>query len=136
MSEVIKPSQVDAHVGLFDRFAERASKVVSRAPFFAFCVLLVLIWAPTMAFMPIDSSQLIINTSTTIITFLMVALLENSSTRSDMAVQHKLNAVADALADFMEHVVAETTDPYAKAHLQRDVAELKAAVGLEQRESS
>ena len=47
----------------------------------------------------IDTWQLIINTLTTIITFLMVALLQNSQTRADQAVQHKLNAIADMLSD-------------------------------------
>jgi hypothetical protein len=36
----------------------------------------------------------------------------------------------------MDYEVATTDDPYAKAHLQADVAELRAAVGLEHRESS
>ena len=36
---------------------------------------------------------------TTIVTFLLVALLQNTEKRADEAVQHKLNAVADGLAD-------------------------------------
>jgi hypothetical protein len=70
--KVIKPSEVDEHVGLFDRFAENASRFASRAPFFAGCVVLVLVWFPTLFVMSVDSSQLIINTTTTIVTFLMV----------------------------------------------------------------
>lgn len=119
------PSEVDEHVGLFDRFAGWAAGIVSRAPFFAFCVLLVVVWAPSILVLrDIDLWQLIINTATTIVTFLMVALLENSSTRSDAAVQHKLNAIADALADLLEDEHPE------------DAAELRAAVGVERRESS
>jgi len=34
----------------------------------------------------------------------MVALLQNSQTRSDQAVQHKLNAIADGLGDLMSHL--------------------------------
>ena len=76
--------------------------LASRASFFAFCVLLVVVWAPRFSCSrDIDTWQLIINTATTIITFLMVALLQNSQTRSDQAVQHKLNAIADGLADLM-----------------------------------
>src|SRR6476620_9520617 len=37
-------SQVSGDVGFFDRFAGRAAGLASRAPFFAFCLLLVLIW--------------------------------------------------------------------------------------------
>jgi len=107
--------------------------VASRAYFFAACVLLVLIWAPTyFLFGSVDTWQLIINTATTIITFLMVALLQNSQTRADQAVQHKLNAIADALADLMEHLDEGTE----RRDLMRDRAELHDAVGLESREGT
>jgi low affinity Fe/Cu permease len=69
-------------VDFFDRFAEAASRFVSRAAFFVFCVLLVVIWAPSLpVFKSVDTWQLIINTVTTIITFLLVALLQNSQWR-------------------------------------------------------
>ena len=38
------PSQVSSEVGYFDRFAGWAARLASRAPFFAFCLLLVVIW--------------------------------------------------------------------------------------------
>jgi low affinity Fe/Cu permease len=120
------PSEVSARVGAFDRFAEAASRVASRAWFFCFCVLLVVLWAPSILLLrDIDTWQLIINTLTTIITFLMVALLQNSQTRSDQALQHKLNAIADMLSDLAE-----------ERGLSKDAAELRAAVGLEDREST
>ena len=98
------PSEVSDEVGRFDRFAAVASRFASR-DFFAGCVLLVVVWAPTyFLFGSVDTWQLLINTATTIITFLMVALVQNSQTRADQAVQHKLNAIADALADLMEHL--------------------------------
>jgi len=81
-----------------------SSQIVSRAAFFTMCVVLVLVWAPTYFLIRnVDTWQLVINTITTIITFLMVALLQNSQTRSDQAIQHKLNAIADGLADLMTH---------------------------------
>jgi Low affinity iron permease len=79
-----------------------------------------------------DKYQLEINTTTTIITFLLVALLQNSQTRDDQATQHKLNALADGLADLMTHVSDRAGDDT----LRRDIAELRAAVGLEDREST
>jgi low affinity Fe/Cu permease len=107
--------------------------VASRAWFFAFCVLLVVIWAPSIVVLKnVDTWQLIINTLTTIVTFLLVALLQNSQTRADLAVQHKLNAIADGLADLM---LASARGDRHKA-LERDVRELRAAVGLEAREST
>jgi hypothetical protein len=131
------PSEVSTRVTGFDKFAGYASKLASRAWFFAFCVLLVIIWAPSLLLLKsIDTTQLIINTVTTNVTFLMVALLQNSQTRADQAVQHKLNAIADALADLMEHVAQDTQADDRKADLQHDMMELQDAVGLENRESS
>ncbi len=144
MSEVrgsLYPSAVTDRIGFFDRFAGRASQIVSRAPFFAFCVLLVIAWliegaihmvaSGPSAFLN-DSYQLQINTTTTIITFLLVALLQNSQTRSDRALHHKLNALADGLADMMGHLAERADDE----DLRRDIRELRAAVGLEKRETT
>ena len=129
----IVPTDVSDEVGGFDKFAEGASRLASRAWFFVFCVLLVVVWAPSILVLRnVDTWQLIINTMTTIITFLMVALLQNSQTRADQAVQHKLNAIADALADLMTEVGRGIDDDT----LENDVAELRAAVGLETREST
>lgn len=126
------PSDVAGEIGFFDRFAGGASEIASRAPFFAFCVLLIVVWAPSIAFLKVDTWQLIINTATTIITFLMVALLQNSQTRTDQATQHKLNAIADGLADLMVRVADRYEDPT----LHDEVHELKLAVGLESREGT
>ena len=92
-----------------------------------------IVWAPTIFLLrDIDTWQLIINTATTIVTFLMVALLQNSQTRSDQAIQHKLNAIADGLADIMAHLA----DGDEERDLRRDIDELRTAVGLEEREST
>jgi hypothetical protein len=130
---VLMPTEVSDEMGFFDRFAGYAAKFASRAYFFAFCVLLIVLWIPSFLLLrSIDTWQLIINTATTIITFLMVALLQNSQTRSDQAVQHKLNAIADGLADVMRDLM-EGDDGY---DLQQDLTELREAVGLENREST
>lgn len=133
MTKATQPSQVVEDPTLFDRFADHANTVVSRAPFFAFCVVLVIVWLPSyFAFGSIDTWQLIINTITTIVTFLLVALLQNTQTRADQAVQQKLNAIADGLATLM---AAHEPDG-ARRGLERDIQELRAAVGLEERESA
>ena len=135
------PSGVTGEVGFFDRFAGKASEIVSRAPFFAFCLGLVALWAIEGVVRMVsggadefldDTFQLQINTTTTIITFLLVALLQNSQTRSDRAVQHKLNAIADGLADLMDHLAERADDE----DLRRDIHELRAAVGVEKRETT
>jgi low affinity Fe/Cu permease len=125
------PSQVSEHITAFDRFAGWCAHKVSRAPFFAFCVFLIVVWAPTFAFLKFDTWQLIINTVTTIITFLMVALLQNTQTRNDLATQHKLNAIADALADLMTHFSNQFG-----SDIVEDIEELRAAVGIEKKEST
>ena len=81
-AKITMPSEVNDRVGAFDRFAEKVAEIASRAWFFVFCVLLVVLWAPSTLFLGnIDTWQLIINTATTIITFLLVALLQNTQTR-------------------------------------------------------
>src|SRR2546425_223893 len=65
---VLMPSEVSERVGFFDQFAGYAAHVASRAVFFAFCVALIVIWAPTIVLLrDVDTWQLIINTATTII---------------------------------------------------------------------
>lgn len=125
------PTDVSGRLSVFDRFASRASNLVSRAWFFLLCLLLVLLWAPSyFVFGSVDTWQLIINTMTTIVTFLLVALLQNTQKRSDDAIQHKLNAIADGLSDLMGQVADEHPS------LGDDRDELRAAVGLEGRESA
>jgi low affinity Fe/Cu permease len=117
------PLDVSDHQSLFDRFASTVSEFVSRAWFFLLCVLTVVLWAPSYFVFPsVDTWQLIINTLTTIVTFLLVALLQNTQKRADAAVQRKLNAIAFSLCELIDS--PEILD------------QLKSAVGLENRESS
>jgi low affinity Fe/Cu permease len=118
-------------LSFFDRFASAANHFVSRALFFSLCLLLVVIWLPSyFLFGSVDTWQLIINTITTIVTFLLVALLQNTQTRADAAIQQKLNAIADGRADLMDASSADNED------LRQDTRELRQAVGLEKRESA
>lgn len=90
-------------MNLFDKFADKASDFVSHAPFFVFCVLLIVLWAPSIFVIgTIDTWQLIINTITTIVTFLLVALLQNSQKRFENATNAKLDEVLDGLAELKE----------------------------------
>ena len=141
-AHIYMPSDVSTRVGFFDRFAGRAALFASRAPFFAFCVMLVTLWllqglitilvkGDPKSFLD-PQFQLEINTTTTIVTFLMVALLQNSQTREDQATQHKLNAIADGLADMMER----WSERFDDEDIRKDVEELRLAVGLEDVEST
>ncbi|GAA5110387.1 low affinity iron permease family protein [Pseudonocardia adelaidensis] len=125
------PAGVTGKLSIFDRFATAVNEFVSRAWFFMFCVLLVVLWVPSFLVLPsIDTWQLIINTATTIVTFLLVALLQNTQKRADDASQKKLNAIADAMSDLMARLAADHPD------LRDDRKQLRAAVGLEDRESA
>lgn len=119
-------------MSLFDRFACWASTTVARAPFFCGCLLICVLWLIQGAVRIATSGwssfldqtyQLEINTTTTVVTFLLVALLQNAQERGDKATQQKLNAIADFLATLADHEFGDATD----AH----VAELRRAVGLE-----
>lgn len=127
----LMPSEVDPGLSRFDRLSSAVAGTVARAWFFCLCVLLVLVWAPSyFIFGDVDTWQLIINTATTIITFLLVALLQNTQSRDSRAIHRKLNAIADGLADLMQsHQDGDNS-------LAKDMRELRSAVGLEHREGS
>jgi low affinity Fe/Cu permease len=82
----------------FRVFARRSSIILGSAWAFAGAVLVILIWiltGPTFHFS--DTWQLIINTATTIITFLMVFLIQNTQNRDAKAVHLKLDEIIRAL---------------------------------------
>jgi low affinity Fe/Cu permease len=115
----------------FDRLASAISAFVAKSYFFLACVVIVVLWAPSiLVIRTVDTWQLIINTLTTIVTFLLVALLQNTQYRADQALQKKLNAIIEALADVMEALAEQ--DPT----LPSDVKELRRASGLEEREGT
>ncbi len=77
---------------LFRRFAETTSRQAGKPLAFILAVGLVIAWAATGPLFDYgDTWQLVINTSTTIITFLMVFLIQNSQNRDTGALQIKLD---------------------------------------------
>lgn len=77
---------------LFTRIANTVARVAGLPPTFAACSLIVIVWAlsgPLFGFS--DTWQLVINTGTTIITFLMVFLIQNTQNRDGAAIQAKLD---------------------------------------------
>jgi low affinity Fe/Cu permease len=76
----------------FRRFAEATARQSGRPATFLSAVLIVAIWAASGPFFHFgDTWQLVINTGTTIITFLMVFLIQNSQNRDSAALQIKLD---------------------------------------------
>lgn len=83
---------------LFSRFATGAASFMGRAPVFGIAVAAVLVWAasgPLLGFSEVW--QLTINTGTTIVTFLMVFLIQNSQNRDSETVQIKLDELLRAI---------------------------------------
>jgi low affinity Fe/Cu permease len=77
---------------LFGDIANRTSQAAGRALTFLIAALVVLVWAATgPLFQYSDTWQLVINTGTTIVTFLMVFLIQNSQNRDSAAIQVKLD---------------------------------------------
>ncbi len=74
-----------------------------------------------------EDSQTLIQTLTSVVTFLLVALLQNSQHRSEQAVNLKLNAIAHGIADLMRHHNGDDKD------LTNNVERLAESVGLEER---
>ena len=77
---------------LFSSFASRTARITGSAPAFAGCVVVIAAWAASgPAFDFSQTWQLVINTGTTIVTFLMVFLIQNTQNRDSLALQTKLD---------------------------------------------
>jgi low affinity Fe/Cu permease len=82
---------------LFERLAEKAAKAAGSKYAFAAALAVIAIWGVTGPFFRFsDTWQLVINTGTTIVTFLMVFLIQNSTNREGRAVQTKLDELIRA----------------------------------------
>jgi low affinity Fe/Cu permease len=82
----------------FTHFAKWAARATGRPVTFVLAVAIILIWAlagPIFGFS--DTWQLVINTGTTIVTFLMVFLIQNTQNRDTEALQIKLDELIRAM---------------------------------------
>jgi low affinity Fe/Cu permease len=81
----------------YSQFAKAAARLSGRPRVFTLAVVLILVWlvtGPLFGFS--DTWQLVINTSTTIVTFLMVFLIQNTQNRDTEAIQVKLDELIRA----------------------------------------
>jgi low affinity Fe/Cu permease len=113
---------------LFDHVADRTTRLLSRGWFFAGCAIAIASW--TLIGISVrfsDGWNNAFQTVAAVVTLLLVALLQNESVRADRAIQRKLNTLSAALAAHLEGDEAPRDEL---------IADLLAAVGLEQRESA
>jgi low affinity Fe/Cu permease len=111
-----------ASSGWFRKFAKATAREAGHPRTFGLAVLVILAWACTgPLFRFSDTWQLVINTGTTVVTFLMVFLIQNTQNRDSVAMQIKLDELLRALrgaetamAD-LEDLTEEELDAF-KAH--------------------
>ena len=104
----------------FGQIAETVSHAAGHAVAFIICCIVVIVWAgsgPAFGFS--DTWQLVINTGTTIVTFLMVFLIQNTQNRDSAAIQAKLDElilVTAAENSFIgiEHLTEEEVNEFRK----------------------
>jgi low affinity Fe/Cu permease len=81
-------------VGFFTRFTSRTAKVLGHPWVFVAAVAVLVVWACTGPLLGFSNTwQLVINTGTTIVTFLMVFIIQNTQNRDSAALHLKLDAV-------------------------------------------
>jgi len=102
---------------LFVRFATLTAKFAGKPWTFIGCLMIVLVWALSGPIFKFNETwQLVINTGTTIITFLMVFLIQNTQNRDGAAMQAKLDELiyavkkADARFIGIEHLTEQELD--------------------------
>lgn|SRR5690606_15695606 len=86
-----------AQVAWYSRFAKAAARFCGRPRVFVLAVALIAVWIVTgPIFAWSDTWQLVINTGTTIVTFLIVFLIQNTQNRDTEAIQLKLDELIRA----------------------------------------
>ena len=113
---------------IFAQFASKTSEWAGKPVVFVLALLAVILWAVLGPFFDYSETwQLVINTGTTIVTFLMVFVLQNAQTRDTRAIQAKLDEIILTSHAENRFIGIENLDEEDLKHLDRLVA--KAAKG-------
>ena len=108
---------------IFDRFARWTERQLGRSLTFALAFLSIVLWAVTgPLFGWSDTWQLVINTGTTIVTFLMVFVIQNTQNRDTKALQLKLDELIRVTATARNSLMALEEKP------ESAVEEIKSAL--------
>jgi low affinity Fe/Cu permease len=119
----------------FTAFSNAIARATGKPVTFLLCVLAVVVWGFSGFFFHFsDTWQLVINTSTTIVTFLMVFLIQSTQNRDGAAIQAKLDELIRASAAQnafigIEHLTEEELDEI-RARCEKRAKEQGRAVGL------
>jgi low affinity Fe/Cu permease len=90
----------------FRKFAQRTSQVLGTSWVFVLALLVVLTWAVSGPLFDFSTTwQLLINTGTTIMTFLMVFIIQNTQNRDAKAIHLKLDELIEAVGDARDELV-------------------------------
>ncbi len=111
---------------LFEKVANHIARAMGRPLTFLLCVLLVLVWgASGPIFHFSDTWQLVINTGTTIVTFLMVFLIQNSQNREGEALQAKLDELIRALETAQNRFIG------LEQRTEKEIGEMRSEAGTD-----
>ncbi len=91
---------------LFDKFSNRVTKATGSPSAFIIALLVIIVWGITgPLFHFSDTWQLVINTGTTIVTFLMVFVIQQSQNKDTMAIHLKLNELISVNKDASNRLI-------------------------------
>ncbi len=112
----------------FEAFTERINHWMSSPLSFLVCLVIVLVWVVSVPlWVDLKAWQVAIHTVASVLSLLLLVLLENAARRHQETAQEKLNVIAEALAALMTSHAADD------AELREATEKLRQAVGLEER---
>lgn len=113
---------------LFTRFTTKTASILGHAWVFVLALVILVLWAVTGPLLKFSNSwQLVINTGTTIVTFLMVFVIQNTQNRDNLAINLKLDALLKASEASEEKLIG--LEDQSDKELEREKEQEKAQGG-------